>query len=222
MGFGVAFLGYCFLFLHSAGFGVIGAPMLAYGFFLASRLNSHFLRASIAALFLLPRSIYVLLDIFLPIAGHDMELSARFPWLNLISYLLFFVAWFFMIFYHCMGVRRIAMDCGHEKLQRTTSRQLYFSALFILFAISMVICQNLIYNDPRIALVGYIAYYAILLFNLFFTHTCQVLITSEGQYEKDKRDAAEQNRLAMQKRAKDMEKEREIRERKEQRKARRK
>lgn len=220
MGFGVAFLGYCFLFLHSAGLGVIGAPMLAYGFFLASRLDSHFLRASIAALFLLPRSLYVLLDVFLPMAGLDIQLSVRFPWLDTTSYLLFFVAWFFMILYHCMGVRRIAVECGHEKLQRTASRQLYISALFILFAISMVICQQLV--DQRIASIALIAYFVILLFNLFFTHTCQVLITSEGQYEKDKQDVAEQNRLVAQKRAKDMEKEREIRERKEQRKARRK
>ena len=220
MGFGVAFLGYCFLFLHSAGLGVIGAPMLAYGFFLASHLDPYFLRASIASLFLLPRSLYVLLDNFLPMAGFDIQLSQRVPWLNLSTYLLFFVAWFFLIFYHCMGVRRIAVECGHEKLQRTASRQLYFSALFILFAVSMVICQQLV--DQRIGAIAFIAFYVILLFNMFFTHTCQVLITSEGQYEKDKQDVVEQNRLAMQRRAKDMEKEREIRERKEQRKARRK
>lgn len=220
MGFGVAFLGYCFLFLHSVGLGVIGAPMLAYGFFLASRLDSYFLRASIAALFLLPRSLYVLLDIFLPMAGMEIRLSKRFPWMEPSFYLLFLIAWFFMILYHCLGVRRIAADCGHEKLQRTASRQLYISTLFILLAVSMVICQQLV--DQRIGAVALIAYFVILLFNMFFTHTCQVLITSEGQYEKDKQDVAEQNRLAMQKRAKDMEKEREIRERKEQRKARRK
>ena len=194
--------------------------MLAYGFFLASRLDSYFLRASIASLFLLPRGLYVLMDIFLPMAGFDIELSARFPWLNISSYLLFFVAWFFTIFYHCLGVRRIAKECEHEKLQRTASRQLYISTLFILLAISMVICQQLV--DPKIGSFALIAFYIILLFNMFFTHTCQVLITSEGQYEKDKQDVEEQNRLAMQKRAKDMEREREIRERKEQRKARRK
>ena len=220
MGFGIAFLGYCFLFLHSAGLGVIGAPMLAYGFFLASRLDSRFLRASIAAMFLLPRGMYVLIDLFLPMAGINMELSERFPWLNISSYLLFFVAWFFMIYYHCMGVRRIAKECEHEKLQRTASRQLYISALFILLAISLVICQQLV--DPQIGSFALIAFYVVLLFNMFFTHTCQVLITSEGQYVKDKQYVEEQNRLAMQKREKDMEKEREIRERKEQRKARRK
>lgn len=221
MGFGIAFLGYCFLFLHSAGLGVIGAPMLAYGFFLAARLDSYFLGASVSALFLLPRSILVLLDIFLPAAGLGTELTVRFPWLNLSTYLLFLAAWFFLVFYHCLGVRRIAMNCGHEKLQRSSARQLYISALFILFTISMVICQNLI-DDARIVLIGYIAFYAVLLYNLFFTHTCQVLITSEGQYEKDKEDVEKQNRLAREKRAKDMEKEREYRERKQNRRSGRK
>ena len=221
MGFGIAFLGYCFLFLHSAGLGVIGAPMLAYGFFLTSRLDSYFLGASVSALFLLPRSILVLLDIFLPAAGLGTELSVRFPWLNLITYLLFFIAWFFLIFYHCLGVRRIASNCGHEKLLRTATRQLYISACFILFAVSMVIGQTLI-DDARISAIGAISFYVILLFNLFFTHTCQVLITSEGQYRQDKMDVEKQNRLAREKQARDMEKEREYRERKQNRKTKRK
>lgn len=221
MGFGIAFLGYCFLFLHSAGLGVIGAPMIAYGFFLASRLDSYFLGASVSALFLLPRSIFVLFDVVLSATGAEVDLSTRFPWLGLSTYLLFFAAWFFLIFWHCLGVRRIASNCSHEKLLRTSSRQLYISAVFILFAISMVICQSLI-DDPRILFIGYIAFYAILLFNLFFTHTCLVLITSERQYEKDKQEAAEQDRLAKQKRAQDLEKEQKFYERKQNRKKRRK
>ncbi len=217
MGFGIAFLGYCFLFLHAAGLGAVGAPMLAYGFFLASRLDPYFLGASISALFMLPRGIFVLLNVLLPAAGVDLDLSLRFPWLDLSSYLLFFIAWFFLIFYQCMGVRRIATNCGHEKLQRTASRQMYLSAVFILFAISLVVGQSIL-DDPRILLIGYIAFYVILLFNLFFTHTCQVMITSEGQYEKDKQYVAEQNRLAAKKRQADMEKEQEYRERKQRRK----
>ena len=100
MGFGIAFLGYCFLLLHSAGLGIIAAPMLAYGFFLASRLEKSFLYAAASALFMLPRGIIVLLDLFLPVAGIDYQITASLPWLNLGSYLLFFIAWFFMIFYH--------------------------------------------------------------------------------------------------------------------------
>ncbi len=207
MGFGIAFLGYCFLLLHSAGLGVIGAPLLAYGFFLAARLDSHFYAASVSSMFLLPRSVFVLFSVFLPATGSELDLSSRFPWLDLGTYLLFFVAWFFLIFWHCLAVRRIAADCGHVKLQRTASRQFYLSSVFILFAISMVVCQHLI-DDARILLVAYIFYYVILILNLFFTHTCLVLITSEKQYEKDKQAVAEQDRQAAERRARDLERER--------------
>lgn len=200
-------MGYCFLLLHSIGLGVIGAPLLAYGFFLAARLDQAFFAASISALFLLPRGIFVLLNIFLPAMGINIDLSARFPWLDLGTYLLFFVAWFFLIFWHCLGVRRIAAANEHEALQRTANRQLYLSSIVILFAISMVICQHLI-RDSRILLIGYLAYYAVLLLNLFFTHTCLVMITSQKQYERDLRDVAEQDRQAAERKARDKEMER--------------
>lgn len=203
MGFGIAFLGYCCLLLHSAGLGVIGAPLLAYGFFLASRLNKYFLYASVSALFMLPRGLFVLVNVFLPVIGFDTDLSAEFPWLNLGTYLLFFVAWFFTVLYQCIAVREIATECGHVKLQNSASRQLYISAVFILLAVSLVIFESLV--DVRVATFVYIAYYAVLLFNMYFTHTCLVLITSEKQYEKDKEYVAEENRKAAEKRARDLE-----------------
>ena len=204
MGFGIAFLGYCFLLLHSAGLGVVAAPMLAYGFFLASRLDRSFLYASVSALFMLPRGILVLLDLFLPIAGVDVQLSQAYPWLNLGTYLLFFIAWFFMILYQCVAVRRIAVENNHVKLKNSANRQLYLSSLFIAVAISMVLFSHLV----DIALIAWalVAFYVVLIMNMFFTHTCLVLITSEDQYEKDKDMVAEHNRQVMERRAKDAEK----------------
>ena len=93
MGFGIAFLGYCFQLLHSAGFGLLAAPFLAYGFFLASRLEKRFLYASVSALFMLPRGLFVLLDLFLPVLGVNVNVAKEFPLLNLGTYLLFFIAW---------------------------------------------------------------------------------------------------------------------------------
>lgn len=204
MGFGIAFLGYCFLLLHSAGLGAVAAPMLAYGFFLASRLDRSFLYASVSALFMLPRGILVLLDLFLPIAGVDVQLSQAYPWLNLGTYLLFFIAWFFMILYQCVAVRRIAVENNHVKLKNSANRQLYLSSLFIAVAISMVLFSHLV----DIALIAWalVAFYVVLIMNMFFTHTCLVLITSEDQYEKDKDMVAEHNRQVMERRAKDAEK----------------
>ncbi len=204
MGFGIAFLGYCFLLLHSAGLGIIAAPLLAYGFFLASRLHKAFLYASIAALFMLPRGAFILLDVFLPVIGLDIRLTQSFPWLNLGTYLLFFIAWFFMVLYQCIAVRRIAEENEHTKLKNSANRQLYFSALFIAIAVSMVLFSELV--DLRMTVWAVIAYYVVLLMNLFFTHTCLVLITSQEQYEKDKEMVAEHNRQVMERRAKDLEK----------------
>ena len=204
MGFGIAFLGYCFLLLHSAGLGIVAAPLLAYGFFLASRLDKSFLYASVSALFMLPRGIIVLLDLFLPVAGIDYQITARLPWLNLGSYLLFFIAWFFMIFYHCAAVRRIAAENDHAKLKSSANRQLYLSSLFIAVAISMVLFSQFV--DMALTAWALVAYYVVLLSNMFFTHTCLVLITSEDQYEKDKEMVAEHNRQVMERRARDLEK----------------
>lgn len=193
MGFGIAFLGYCFLLLHSSGLGVIASPLLAYGFFLASRLDKYFAYSSVSALFLLPRGLFLFLNIFLPILGVEVDLAVRFPYLELGTYILFFIAWFFMVMYQCLAVRRIAVSCKHEKLQRMASRQLYITTVVIFFSLSMIIFNNVI-DDARILLVSYIAYYVALIMNLYFTHTCLVLITGESQYEQDKRDAAEHNR----------------------------
>lgn len=201
MGFGIAFLGYCFLLLHSSGLGVIASPLLAYGFFLASRLDKYFAYSSVAALFLLPRGIFLLLNIFLPIAGVDIDLAVRFPWLELVTYILFFIAWFFMVLYQCLAVRRIAVSCGHEKLQRMASRQLYLTTLVILFSLSMIVFDSVI-DNAGIVIVSYVAYYAALLMNLYFTHTCLVLITSSAQYEKDKQYAAEESRKAIERKLK--------------------
>lgn len=200
MGFGIAFLGYCFLLLHPLGLGVIAAPLLAYGFFLASRLDRFFAYSSVAALFLLPRGLFLLINILLPFLGVEVDLAVKFPYLELATYTMFFVAWFFMVLYHCLAVRRIAVECEHKKLQSMASRQLYITSLVIFFALSMLIFNSII-DDARMILLSYIAYYIALVMNLYFTHTCLVLITGESQYEKDKRYVAEQDMKAAEQRA---------------------
>lgn len=203
MGFGIAFLGYCFLLLHSAGLGVVAAPLLAYGFFLASRLERSFLYASVASLFMLPRGLFVLLDVFLPILGVEISLTNTLPWLNLGTYLLFFIAWFFMVLYQCIAVRNIAIANDHVKLKNSANRQLYFSSLFIAIAVTMVLFSELV--DLRVTAFAVVAYYAVLVMNLYFTHTCLVLITSEKQYEEDKKMVEEHNRQVLERKAKDKE-----------------
>lgn len=202
MGFGIAFLGYCFLILHQAGLGVVGVPLLAYGFFLASRLHRYFLGAAVSSVLMLPRSVIILLDLFLPVAGVDIRLTEQHPMLNLITYLLFLVAWLSMIFWHCTAVKRIANDNGADKLERQAERRLWISAAVILLAAALVVLQQFI-TEQVIVLITYLAVYLVLILQAFFTHTCFVLITSEKQYAEDKQYVLEQNREAAEKKAKD-------------------
>ena len=202
MGFGIAFLGYCFLILHQVGLGVVGAPMLAYGFFLASRLHRYFLGAAVSALLLLPRSAVILLDLFLPLVGREVKLTETYPVLNLVTYLLFLVAWLSMIFWHCTAVKQIARENGADKLERQANRRLYISAVVIFFAAVLVVLQQSI-QEAVIVPITYLAVYAVLILQTLFTHTCFVLITSETQYAEDKRYVIEQNREAAEKRARD-------------------
>ena len=205
MGFGIAFLGYCFLFLHQAGLGVVGVPLLAYGFFLASRLHRYFLGAAVSAILMFPRSIVILLDIFLPFTGSDVKIVEQHPVLNLVTYLLFLLAWLSMIFWHCTAVRLIAKENGAEKLEKQANRRLYVSAVVIALAASLVVLQQII-TEQAIVLITYLAIYAVMILQILFTHTCFVLITSEKQYAEDKLYVLEQNRQAAEKREKDRQK----------------
>ena len=189
MGFGIAFLGYCFLLLHQVGLGVVGVPLLAYGFFLASRLHRYFLGAAVSAVLMLPRAVLILLDIFLPFVGVESKLAETYPWLNLITYLVFLVAWLSMIFWHCTAVKLIAKDNGAEKLEKQAVRRLYISGAVIFLALSLVILQQFI-TEQAVILITYLAIYV-------------VLITSEKQYADDKQYVIEQNREVAEKRAKD-------------------
>ena len=202
MGFGIAFLGYCFLMLHQAGMGVVGVPLLAYGFFLAGRLHRYFFGAAFSALLMLPRSVIILLDLILPIAGADLRIAETHPVLNLITYLLFLAAWMSMIFWHCTAVRKIAQENGAEKLERQAGRRLYISAVVIALAVSLVVLQQVI-TQQAIVLITYLAIYVVLILQTLFTHTCFVLITSERQYAEDKVYALEQNRKAEERKERD-------------------
>ena len=129
--------------------------------------------------------------------------AEQFPWLNLGTYLLFFIAWFFMVLYQCIAVRNIAIANDHVKLKNSANRQLYFSSLFIAIAVTMVLFSELV--DLRVTVFAVVAYYAVLVMNLYFTHTCLVLITSEKQYEEDKKMVEEHNRQVLERKAKDKE-----------------
>lgn len=187
MGFGIALIGYAFLLLHEIGFGIFAAPVLAYGFFLASRLNGGFLRAAVSSLFILPRGILQFLSV-LGILNID-----EMPTANTVTFMLFLAAWIFMSYFWLKAVIEISQDCGAEKLERQARNRLVFTVCILVLSAAVGIANIFgllgIYAYT-IAMVQYVLQYAVIFVNLIFLHTCFVLITSEKQYEKDKQQIA--------------------------------
>ena len=178
MGFGICLIGYAFLLLYEFGGGIFASVLMGYGFFLVSRLEKRFLAAALSALFMLPHSILLLLDAFSYIKLDQM------PTLYLISYLVYLLAWLSVSFWYLTSVRRIARACEAPKLAAKASNRLYLTALFICTAVVFVLLQEI--ASMVMGVLLYIVQYVVIILNILFLHTCQILITSEKEYEKDR------------------------------------
>lgn len=200
MGFGIALFGYAFLLLHEMGGAIFAAPLLAYGFFLASRLENTFLKASISSLFLFPRAI---LQICTIIGICDMT---EIPILNSVTFILHLLAWLFMSFFWLSAVMKIAHNCQAEKLENQARNRLVFTVIFIVLSLVAGILNMggmLGGLGFTVNTLQYILQYLVIIVNILFLHTCFVLITSEKQYEKDKQELAKEQAKAMEKAQKD-------------------
>ena len=191
MGFGLATLGYGFLLTYEAGGGIVASILLAYGFFLASRFSKRFLAAAVSALVMFPHSMLILLDVL-----HVFELESD-SMLNSISYTVYILAWLYMSFCYLMAVRDIAIENQSKKLENKAMNRLYITAVFLLGALSVVIFRN-IAPAPIVSML-YALQYIVILMNTLFLHTCFIQITSEKQYEKDKKVLAEQDKKMLEK-----------------------
>lgn len=196
MGFGIALLGYGCFALYEIGGGILAAPLLAYGFFLASRLEKNFMRAAVSALFLLPRGIIQ----FLVVIGlFDI---GDIPALNTATYIVHLGAWMLMSYFWLTAVINIARECNAPKLERTAQNRLVLTVVFITLSLAAGLLN-------MFSLLGGIAYtvtsiqfilqYVVIIANILFLHTCFVLITSEKQYEKDKQQLAKEQNEAIKK-----------------------
>ncbi len=198
MGFGIALFGYAFLMLNLAGGALLGAPILAYGFFRASRLERYFLNAAISALFMMPHGIMqfcALIGKFDPNPTLDMALRV-----------LYTGAWLTMSFFWLIAVAKIAKENNAERLELQARNRLVFTTVFVSVAFVAEILAVGGYFGQYGGLVSslkYIIEYIAIFVNLFFLHTCFVLITSEKQYEKDKQEIAKKRADALQKKRKE-------------------
>lgn len=204
MGFGIALIGYACLILTGTGGELLAPPLLAYGFFLASRLNGRFLHAAVSSLFMLPRGIVQLLSVLGVIDLNSMAV------LNTATFIVNLAAWLTMSFFWLSAVVEIARDCGAERLEFQARNRLVFTVMFIMLVIGVRI-MNIggflgEFAGAMIA-VEFILQYVVIIVNALFLHTCFVLITSERQYEKDKQNLARERADAMAKQQKQREEE---------------
>jgi signal transduction histidine kinase len=196
MGFGIALFGYASLLALEVGGGIFAAPLLAYGFFLASRLEANFFRASIAALFLFPRGV-LQLCVALGVAE-----AIDIPLLNAATFVMFLLAWLMMTYYWLTAVINIARECNVPKLERQASSRLAFTAGFLaLSLVAGLLGMGGLLGEIAFTVTSlqFILQYVVILVNIAFLHTCFVLITSEKQYEKDKQQIAKEAAAAREK-----------------------
>lgn len=204
MGFGIALIGYAFLILNEMGGAVIAAPVLAYGFFLASRLESGFLRAAVTALFLLPRGILQVCSVIglLKLEDH--------PALNTATFVLNLAAWLLMSFFWLASVAKIANECKAPKLERQAKNRLVFTTAFIMLSLAAFVLNltgAIGGYGFAVSALQYILQYAVIIANVLFLHTCFVLITSERQFEKDKQYLADEKAKKLEKQHKEQQEE---------------
>lgn len=200
MGFGIALLGHAFMLLTGTGAEIFAPILLAYGFFLASRLHGRFLQASVSALFMLPRAVVQLLSAFGVLDLNSASL------LNTVTFILYLAAWLIMTFFWLSAVISIAVDCGAEKLERQARNRLIFTVMFILLVLSvraMYIVGLLGEFASTFMIVEFFLQYAVIIVNTLFMHTCFILITSERQYEKDKQNIAKERAKELEKKQKE-------------------
>ena len=198
MGFGIALFGYACLLMSGVGGELFAAILLAYGFFLASRLDNEFLHASISALFMIPAGILNLLEII----GLITPQQAIYPYLNTITFFLSLAAWLFMSYYWLSSVIRIANSNNAPKMAQAAKNRLVVTSVYILVSVAVYALKtfNMLGGYASMAEVAiFIIRYAVIFYNIFFLHTCFVLITSEKEYEKDKQKLARERAEALEK-----------------------
>lgn len=194
MGFGLAALGYGFMLTYNAGGGIFAGLLLAYGFYLASRLNKRFLAASISALFLIPHSILMLLFI-LKVLNEDSILL-----FSSISKTVFYCAWLSVSYFYLTAVKEIAIQNNNIKFKNKALNRLYFTSMFLIIAISMIIFNSIVTDGMKT--VWFVMQYIVIVVNMLFLHTCFILITTEAQDKKDRQYFEDEERKQQEKKKK--------------------
>lgn len=201
MGFGIALIGYCFMIMGDFGGAIFAAPLLAYGFFLASRLEKNFLNAAVSSLFLLPRGIYIIVYSFINYGKAEQSLKLM-QSLNLITFLIFQLAWLLTSYFWLTAVINIANECNSPMIYKRAKRTMNITLPYIILSAAATFLNSFgllgIYAGAM-STIMFILMYVVIIINLVMLHTCFVLITSERQYQRDKQQLAKERADALKK-----------------------
>ena len=165
MGFGIIILGYILTLLDTFGGGIVGCPLMAYGFYRASRVNTRFGICSIISLISLYEPVLQVMAIFkvstAPLVSYFVKLALIFT------------------FYTC--VVEIAREGKAEKLEKGAMLRLYFNCaafgFMIISAFADLSGMQLFIN---------IAYVVAGVINILFLWDCASKITTREQMTKDR------------------------------------
>lgn len=194
MGFGIALIGYAFLLLNIAGGAVFAAPLLAYGFLRASRLESNFLNAAISALFMLPHGVLQFSSLMFAFEPNET--------LDFVIRMVYTGAWLVMSFFWLIAVAKIANANRADRLELQARNRIVFTLVFVSFTfVAELLAYSGVFGNygGLVVSLKYIVEYITIFVNLLFLHTCFILITSEKQYEKDKQEIAIERAKALEK-----------------------
>lgn len=177
MGFGITSLGYLMIIFDSMGGGLIGWPLMAYGFYRLSAVNNRFRLALILSILSLEYSVVNLLAIFEAVNDQGMFYKVSYGVYLAIGALLHFAI--------MTGIRQLAKEGGSEKIANTAVNRLYLTEVFYFWAILVMCFPSLNIGTLSMLLLGF--RFIIGFMNLWFLYTCFAKITTQSQLEKDKK-----------------------------------
>ncbi len=188
MGFGIILLGYLLTLLDSFGGGILGYPLMAYGFTKVSKINMRFGLCAIISII----SAYEPALQVLAILKVVDPTSAWFTVCHVVSYIVKLSV--IITFY--FGIIEVARDSKSLEFESKARLRLSLNC----FACVVVIFATSIGQNQAAANIANIAYYVICIMNILFIWDCASKITTREQMridnEKIRRIDAEEKRKA--------------------------
>ncbi|MDD4125576.1 MAG: hypothetical protein PHW77_07635, partial [Eubacteriales bacterium] len=175
MGFGICSLGYLMIIFDSIGGGLIGWPLLAYGFWKLSSVNKSFKTASVLSILALEYSVVNFLVICEFISDEKMFYRVSYA-----AYLAIMAA---LHYAFMMAIRQTAQKGGSAKLANGAASRLYMTEVFYFWALIIIFLPSL--NTGTLSMLLILFRYCVGFINLLFLYTCYAQITTASQMEKE-------------------------------------